>query len=211
MGLGFGVFLQHPLHVYCVFVGLITIHSSFFWILTDLITIPSLCLLSTCWFNCIILVVYVQYPHHICWLIYNTLTVYKWIFCFFTNVQIHLIRRYFCKGWSGFTYKWSWRSNTTSCHARCNLGAWRVKVGVQIQWMTNTYVIKWLFCSHLDKKHKLQMEVGKSGRPSTHVGGQGNKTTMPWIVRFWTSHKHGKHKMKRKQLIKLKKLEAIWD
>jgi hypothetical protein len=28
------------------------------------------------------------------------------------------------------------------------------------------------------------------------LGDQGNKTTMPWILGFWTTHKHDKHKWK---------------
>ncbi len=35
----------------------------------------------------------------------------------------------------------------------------------------DAYVAKWLLHQHLDNKHRLRMEVGKSGHPSTHVGG----------------------------------------
>lgn len=144
MGLGF---VCNTLTMFIVYllVRLQYIHHVY-WIFDDLITIPSLCLLSTCWFNCITLIVifvywlvYVQYLHHFCHLFVGLFTIPSWLineyFFFFTNVQIHLIRCYFCRGWNGFAWKWSWRSSTTSCHGRCKLGAWRVKVGVQNQWM----------------------------------------------------------------------------
>ncbi len=44
---------------------------------------------------------------------------------------------------------------------------WKCKINGCI----NTYAIKWLLCQHLDNKHRLHMEVGKSSYPSTHVGG----------------------------------------
>ncbi len=43
---------------------------------------------------------------------------------------------------------------------------WKCK----INGCTNTYVVKWLFHRHLDNKHRLRIEVGKYGCPSTHVG-----------------------------------------
>ncbi len=51
---------------------------------------------------------------------------------------------------------------------------WKCK----INGCTHTYVVKWLFCQHLDNKHGLRMEVCKYGRPSTVLGDQGNKITM---------------------------------
>jgi len=44
---------------------------------------------------------------------------------------------------------------------------WKCKINGCI----DTYVVKWLFHQHLDNKHRLCMEVGKYGHPSTHVGG----------------------------------------
>jgi hypothetical protein len=51
---------------------------------------------------------------------------------------------------------------------------WKCK----INGCTNAYAAKWLLCQHLDHKHGLRMELGKSSRPSTHVGDQGNKINM---------------------------------
>jgi hypothetical protein len=51
------------------------------------------------------------------------------------------------------------------------IGCRRVKVEVQINGCTNAYAVKWLLRQHLDNKHGLRMELSKSGRPSTHVGG----------------------------------------
>ncbi len=44
---------------------------------------------------------------------------------------------------------------------------WKCK----INGFTNIYAAKQLLRQHLDNKHGLCMELGKSGRPSTHVGG----------------------------------------
>jgi hypothetical protein len=44
---------------------------------------------------------------------------------------------------------------------------WKCK----INGCTNAYAAKRLLCQHLDNKHKLHMEVGKSSRPSIRVGG----------------------------------------
>jgi hypothetical protein len=44
---------------------------------------------------------------------------------------------------------------------------WKCK----INGCTNACVTKWLFCQHLDNKHGLRMELGKSGRLSTYVRG----------------------------------------
>jgi len=51
---------------------------------------------------------------------------------------------------------------------------WKCK----INGCTNAYAAKWLLCQHLNNKHMLHMEVGKSSHPSTRVGDQGNKITM---------------------------------
>jgi hypothetical protein len=44
---------------------------------------------------------------------------------------------------------------------------WKCKINGCI----DTYVIGWLFHWHLENKHRLRMEVGKSRCPSIHVGG----------------------------------------
>jgi hypothetical protein len=44
---------------------------------------------------------------------------------------------------------------------------WKCK----INGCTNIYVTKWLLHQHLDNKHGLRMEVGKSGYPFTRGGG----------------------------------------
>jgi hypothetical protein len=44
---------------------------------------------------------------------------------------------------------------------------WKCKINGCI----DTYVAKWLFHQHLDNKHGLRMEVGKSDHPSICVGG----------------------------------------
>jgi hypothetical protein len=36
------------------------------------------------------------------------------------------------------------------------------------------------------------------------LGGQGDKTTRPWMLAFWTTHKHNKFAMKIRQFIKRK-------
>ncbi len=48
---------------------------------------------------------------------------------------------------------------------------WRCKINGCI----DAYVVKWLLHQHLDNKHGLCMEVGKYGRPYTHVGGPRQK------------------------------------
>ncbi len=44
---------------------------------------------------------------------------------------------------------------------------WKCK----INGCTDANAVKWILCQHLDNKHGLYMEVGKSGYPSTCVGG----------------------------------------
>jgi hypothetical protein len=39
----------------------------------------------------------------------------------------------------------------------------------------NSYVVKWLFCCHLDNKHKFHLEIGKSNCPFPCLGGLNNK------------------------------------
>ncbi len=43
---------------------------------------------------------------------------------------------------------------------------WKCKINGCI----HTYVAKWLFCQHLDNKHRFRMEVSKYSCP-IHVGG----------------------------------------
>ncbi len=85
---------------------------------------------------------------------------------------------------------------------------WKCK----INGCTNTYVAKWLFCQHLDNKHGLHMEVGKSGRPSTRVGGpkQQNHHAMNAQV---LSNPHARQKRNEKKAFDRvkKKAKLEWD
>jgi hypothetical protein len=62
----------------------------------------------------------------------------------------------------------------------------------------DSYRAKWLFHQHLDNKHSHHMEACKSTILLLVLGDEGNKTTMPWMLGFWTTHMHDKHKMKRR-------------
>jgi hypothetical protein len=85
---------------------------------------------------------------------------------------------------------------------------WKCK----INGCTNAYVAKWLLRQHLDNKHGLCMEVGKFGRPSTHVGGprQQNRHAMNAQI---LSNPHTRHKRnEKKALNRMKKEEELeWD
>ncbi len=85
---------------------------------------------------------------------------------------------------------------------------WKCK----INGCTNTYVAKWLFRQHLDNKHGLRMEVGKSSRPFTCVGGprqQNHHTMNIWIL----SNSHARQKWNEKKAFdRMKKKEELeWD
>jgi hypothetical protein len=43
---------------------------------------------------------------------------------------------------------------------------------------TSSYVAKWMLCQDLEQTHSFRMQAGKSRRPSTHLGGLGNKITV---------------------------------
>jgi hypothetical protein len=66
---------------------------------------------------------------------------------------------------------------------------WKCKINGCI----DAYVAKWLFCRHLDNKHGLHMEVGKSGHPSTHVGGLRQQNHHAMNARI-LSNPHAKQK-----------------
>ncbi len=61
---------------------------------------------------------------------------------------------------------------------------WKCK----INGCTDTYVAKWLFRQHLDNKHRLHMEVGKSGCPFTRVGGPRQQNHRVMNVQILAAH-----------------------
>jgi hypothetical protein len=63
----------------------------------------------------------------------------------------------------------------------------------------HAYVAKWLLRQHLDNKHRLCMEVGKSGCPFTRVGGPRQQNHHAMNVRI-LSNPHAKQKKNEKQL-----------
>ncbi len=63
---------------------------------------------------------------------------------------------------------------------------------------TNAYVAKWLFHQHLDNKHELHMEVGKSGHPFIHVGGPRQQNHHAMNIRI-LSNPHAKQKRNEKK------------
>jgi len=85
---------------------------------------------------------------------------------------------------------------------------WKCK----INGCTDAYVVKWLFHQHLDNKHGLRMEVGKSGRPSTRVGGprQQNHHAMNTQI---LNNPHARQKWNEKKAFDTmkKKAKLEWD
>jgi hypothetical protein len=85
---------------------------------------------------------------------------------------------------------------------------WKCK----INGCTNTYAAKWLLHKHLDNKHGLHMELGKSSRPSTRVGGprQQNHHAMNAQI---LSNPHARQKWNEKKALNRvkKKIELEWD
>ncbi len=74
----------------------------------------------------------------------------------------------------------------------------RSKWKCKINGCTNAYATKWLLCQHLDNKHKLRMELGKSGCPSTHVGGPRQQNHHAMNARILSNPHACKSGMKRR-------------
>ncbi len=88
----------------------------------------------------------------------------------------------------------------------------RSKWKCKINGCTNAYVAKWLLRQHLDNKHGLRMELGKSGCPSTCVGGprQQNHHAMNAQILSNPHARQKRHKNKALNTVK-KKTELEWD
>jgi hypothetical protein len=76
----------------------------------------------------------------------------------------------------------------------------RSKWKCKINGCTNVYAAKWLLCQHLDNKHGLRMELSKSSRPSTRVGGprQQNHHAMNAQI---LSNLHARQKRNEKKVL----------
>jgi hypothetical protein len=92
----------------------------------------------------------------------------------------------------------------------------RSKWKCKINGCTNAYATKWFLCQHLDKKHKLRMELGKSRCPSIRVGGprQQNHHAMnarilnnPHVRQKW-NEKKAFNKVKKKAKLEGDELQA---
>jgi hypothetical protein len=85
---------------------------------------------------------------------------------------------------------------------------WKCKINGCI----DIYVAKWLFHQHLDNKHKLHMEVGKYGRPSTHVGAPRQQNHYVMNARI-LNNPHARQKHNEKKVIDRvkKKAKLEWD
>jgi hypothetical protein len=85
---------------------------------------------------------------------------------------------------------------------------WKCK----INGCTNAYATKWLLRQHLDNKHKLCMELGKFGRPSTRVGGPRQQNHHAMNARI-LSNPHARQKQNEKKAFDRvkEKAELEWD
>jgi len=83
------------------------------------------------------------------------------------------------------------------------MARWKCK----INGCTNAYAAKWLFCQHLDNKHKLCMEVGKFC-----VGGPRQQNHHVMNARI-LSNPHARQKRNEKKAFDKvkKKVELEWD
>jgi hypothetical protein len=82
----------------------------------------------------------------------------------------------------------------------------------KINGCTNSYIVKWLLCHHLNNKHELHLEVGKFGHPFTHPRGprqQDHGSTNARIL----SNSHARQKRNEKKALDQmkKKMELKWD
>ncbi len=97
---------------------------------------------------------------------------------------------------------------------------WKMQIGcmngqtrsAKINGCTDIYVAKWLFHWHLDNKHELRMEVGKSNHPSNHVGGLKQQNHQAMNART-LSNPHAREKQNEKKALDQmkKKMELKWD
>jgi hypothetical protein len=78
---------------------------------------------------------------------------------------------------------------------------WKCK----INGCTNVYATKWLLRQHLDNKHGLRMELGKSGCPSTRVGGPRQQNHHAMNARILNNPHIGQKQNEKKALDKVKK------
>ncbi len=85
---------------------------------------------------------------------------------------------------------------------------WKCK----INGCTDTYVAKWLLRQHLDNKHKLRMEVGKYGRPSTCVRGPRQKNHHVMNTQILNNPHARQNQNEKKAFDKMKKKAKLeWD
>jgi len=85
---------------------------------------------------------------------------------------------------------------------------WKCK----INGCTNTYATKWLLRQHLDNKHGLRMELGKSGRPSTRVGGPKQQNHHAMNARILSNPHTRQKRNEKKALDRMKKKAKLeWD
>jgi hypothetical protein len=85
---------------------------------------------------------------------------------------------------------------------------WKCK----INGCTDAYAAKWLLRQHLDNKHGLCMEVGKSGHPSICVGGLRQQNHHAMNARI-LSNPHARQKWNEKKAFDRvkKKTKLEWD
>jgi hypothetical protein len=77
---------------------------------------------------------------------------------------------------------------------------WKCK----INGCTNVYAAKWLLRQHLNNKHKLHMELGKYGHPSTRVWGPRQQNHHALIL----SNPHARQKRNEKKALNRMKKKA---
>jgi len=88
----------------------------------------------------------------------------------------------------------------------------RLRWKCNINGCMDAYVAKGLLRQHLDNKHKLRMEVGKSGRSSVRVGGPRQQNHHAMNARI-LSNPHAKQKQNEKKVLDRmkKKAQLEWD
>jgi hypothetical protein len=76
----------------------------------------------------------------------------------------------------------------------------------------NSYTTKWLFCRHLDNKHELHLEVGKSSHPFICLGGLKQQDHSSMNVHI-LNNSHARQKQNKKKALDRmkKKVELEWD
>jgi hypothetical protein len=86
---------------------------------------------------------------------------------------------------------------------------WKCK----INGCTDTYAVKWLFRQHLDNKHRIFMEVGNFGHPSTRVGGPRQPNHHVMNVQILSNpHARQQKRNEKKAFDRVKKKAKLeWD